>query len=64
MIQSNHQYYLSPGDLAWSIPYLYFQITLDIDLRICIVSDKMVLNTNTTNRLKVLDTKILYDSDK
>jgi len=64
MIQSNHQYYLSPGDLAWSSPYLYFQITHHIDLRICIVTHQIILDTNTSNRLNVNDTKILYDSDK
>ena len=64
MIQSNYQYFLSSGDLAGTSPYLYFQITCDIDLRICILTHRLILDTFTTNRLNIDDTKILFDSDK
>ena len=64
MIQSNHQYFLSSGDLASTSPYLYFQITRDIDLRICILTHRLILDTSTSNRLNIDDAKILFDSDK
>jgi hypothetical protein len=64
MIRDNHQYFLSSGDLAWSSPYLYFQITRHIDLRIYILTYNLILDTNTSNRLNANDTKMMYDSDK
>lgn len=64
MIKHNMQYQLSPGDLATDrSPYLYLQITCDIDLRICTITRRLILDTFTTNRVNINDTIMLFDSD-
>jgi len=57
---------LSSGDLLSTENgmNIFFQICNHIDIRVCILTHRLILDTFTTNRLNIDDAKILFDSDK
>ncbi len=60
----NDTLFLSAGDLVNTKLTLYFQITANVDLRI--IGDKhFSVTTNTNNTVwNLMQTEVLFDSDK